>query len=350
LGDYEKAEEYLHSVGYYFNPPEPTDIGVEDYPINIDNVDNYLESDENDNSDNISMFITNFSFLTGQQLEDSIIYVQKIDDSMQYMPTGADYSGVIPRNWNEWHGLSKTAQANLISRINWNQAERLSYSRELFVDENGMITYSYTFDRLHGTKHELYASISFDELFEDNQTAQSKIVSRQIAGNDDDLFIYGIKLSIDKAGKIIGSVIRLYCPQIDIIPTTNKEFMALGNERFRFFDSLDWDKGGVPIEGSFKECTLDAKGIVNYSWRVYDENGEMTGGGDSSTMFSQLFEDTQTAQTVTRSDGTYGTNDGSLKVLGKRFTIDENGKITAVALEMTAPFAFKQLFMDNYNE
>jgi len=340
LGDPEKAEEYLRGIGYYRTEPEK--------PDEIDDI--IAEEILIDDNDDISMFITNFSFLDGPQLDDSIIYVQNIGDDMPYNLSGASYSGVIPRNWNEWHNLSKSDQANLISRINWGQAQILGYTgQELFVDETGMITYSYTADRLHGTKHELYAFVSFDELFEgfeNNKTAQSKIVSRQITGCGDDLFIYGIKLSVDKAGKITGAVVYLHCPQIDVIPATNKEFMDLGNGRYRFFDSLDWDKGGVTIAGSFRECTLDANGIVNYSWRVYDENGGIAGGGDSGIMFSQFFEDNQTAQTVTRSDGIYGTDDGSLKVSGTRFTMDENGKITAEALEMPYPFAFKQLFVD----
>jgi len=85
--------------------------------------------------------------------------------------------------------------------------------------------------------------------------------------------------------------------------------------------------------------------MINYSWRVYDENGSIAGGSDQSTGFDQIFEDNQTTQSVTSGGfSAAGTEDGSLKLQKTRFSIDENGKITAVTLEMSAPFAFKELF------
>jgi hypothetical protein len=295
----EKAEEYLHSIGYYWTPPETTEAQVNEY---------------------ITMVTPDEGELSSQ--------------------SGETYSGSLPRNWNEWSNLSEKDQKNLISRINWNQADFYGFmSQELFVDENGMITYSTIY-----SYKEFYVSVPFDGLFEDNKTAQSKIVNCQIVENDNALDAYGIRITIDRTGKITGSSVWLYCPQIDFIPSTYEEFRAMSLEdQIKLQGSLDWNKG-VPNEKSFRECTVDKNGMVNYSWRVYDENGAIAGGGDSRTSFSQLFEDNQTAQSVARGGSIGGTDDGSLKFLAKRFSMDENGKITAVELEMVYPFAFKQLF------
>ncbi|MCL2157966.1 MAG: leucine-rich repeat domain-containing protein [Oscillospiraceae bacterium] len=296
----------------------------------------------------IYTFMANDSFIDGPQLEDYIVYVQKIDDSVPYIKSGGDYSGNIPRNWNEWHNLSAESQAKLISKLDWDKAERMILSsQELTVDENGMITYSYTFNRRQGTTHTLYASVPYDGLFDGNG-AQSKIISREMTGSDKNLIVYGVQVSMDKKGKMIGSIVTIMSsayPESGFMPSTWEEYRNMDEyEQWDLRFSLDWDRA-APVEGSFKEVSLDKNGYLNYSWRVYDENGVIAEGGDNKTSFYQLFMDIKIAQSNTSGFSIGSDENGNIKFYTTRFSMDENGKITAVTLEMTYPnIALKQLF------
>ena len=348
LGDYEKAEEYLHSVDYYWMPPETTEKNIEDSPIYIE----YISEPEEKNDRNINTVIANDSFLDGPQKEDYIVYIQKIDDNVPYTPTGEKYSGDIPTNWNEWNVLSDEDQEKLISSINWDRADNRYLDRqELLADENGVITYSYTLNFKYDTKYDLYISVPLNELFENNQTAQSKILSREIAGSDNYLNAHAIKISINKSGKITGSVILIQgsqYPADGFIPSTWEEYIEMDRfEQFNLRFGLDWNKAAL-LEESLKEVTIDAKGMLNYSWKIYDENGEIKDGGDTSERFIDIFEDIEIAQI--RMSGGCGIGpdeNGNIKFSSTQYSMDENGKITAVVLEMTYPdIALKRLFED----
>ena len=123
-----------------------------------------------------------------------------------------------------------------------------------------------------------------------------------------------------------------FWPEADQIagPASREEWLKWkAEDRIEFFMSFDWENAAA-VDSTLEELGIDENGMITYSGFIeyYEWRGP-----PMSVLFEDCFEEGKTAQSqIVEMRLRWDETDRDYAVMGIRYSIDENGKITGVVV------------------